>query len=146
MKIKLFIISALFLFTNCENVDVQPIGTVEGKVTIGPLCGIVPVGTTGGDRNGNPCGFSDEAMNKIYGEYKVVLSSTVTKTAIKNVVLNKTGEFKFEIVEGEYSVEVQKVDGSTIGIRQTPDKYLQTTKVTKNQTTKLEFSVDTGIR
>ncbi len=145
MKIKLLIINILFLFTNCEGVDVSLIGTIEGTVTIGPLCGIVPAGTAGGDRN-NPCGLSDEALNKIYSEYKIVLSATnAPQVKLKDFVLDRTGIFKFEIPEGDYQVEVQKVDGSAVGINNS-QKNTTPAKVIKNQTTKIDINVGTGIR
>jgi hypothetical protein len=143
MKIKLLIINILFLFTNCENVDVTPMGTIEGKVTIGPLCGIVPAII---ENRSNPCGLSDEALNKIYAEYKVVLNATgTTKTTKQDFVLNKSGIFKFEVPEGDYQVEIQKVDGSDVGINNS-QKNTTTVKVTKSQTTKIEINVGTGIR
>lgn len=145
MKFKLLIINILFLLTNCEGVDVAPMGTIEGKVTIGPLCGIVPSGTLGGDRN-NPCGLSDEALNKIYAEYKVVLGdANAPQVKLKDFVLDRTGTFKFEIPEGDYQVEVQKVDGSAVGINNS-QKNTTAAKVIKNQTTKIEINVNTGIR
>jgi hypothetical protein len=145
MKIKLIIISIVFLFANCENASIEPMGTIEGKVTIGPLCGIIPSGIT--TTRDNPCGLSDEALNAIYKTYKVALKSVATSTtASKDFVLDKTGVFKFEVPEGNYEVEVQKVDGSTVGIRPVAGQYTKSAKVIKNQVITLNFDVDTGIR
>jgi hypothetical protein len=142
MKAKLLLITLLTIIFGCagENIEADTIGFIEGKVTIGPLCPVVSANTVG-----NPCGYTDAQMNEIYGAYKVVTTST-NLTTKKELNLDKTGIFKFEIPEGDYELAVQKVDGSMIGISGEKSKTISPTKVIKNQTTKLEINIDTGIR
>lgn len=142
MKAKLLLITLLTIIFGCagENIEADTIGFIEGKVTIGPLCPVVSANTVG-----NPCGYTDAQMNEIYGAYKVVATSA-NLTTKKELTLDKTGIFKFEIPEGDYELAVQKVDGSMIGISGEKSKVISQTKVLKNQTTKFEINIDTGIR
>jgi hypothetical protein len=141
----MLILSFLFLMFGCEGVAVLPdTGTVEGKVSIGPLCGIVPAVVN----NSNPCGFSDDQLNQIYSKYKVAISGMVDgKSITKEFVLNKTGIFSFEVPTGSYKVEVILPDGSVNqnGLMSANDLKKDVT-VSKNQVTKVDLEVSTGIR
>ncbi|MCU0325885.1 MAG: hypothetical protein MUF45_11635 [Spirosomaceae bacterium] len=142
MKTKLSLIVLLAIIFGCEGVNIEAdnIGSIEGKVTIGPLCPVVSVNTAG-----NPCGYSDAQMNAIYGAYKVVVTAANQATK-KESTLDKSGVFKFDIPEGSYEVAVQKVDGSVIGVSGQKSTEVLTTKVVKSQVSRLEISIDTGIR
>lgn len=136
----LILVAFLFLF-GCESVAVEA-GIVEGKVTIGPLCGNIPAGTTGT----NPCGFTDEQMDQIYSKYKVAIySESNPKTALKEVVLNRTGSFSFEVPTGGYSVEVILPQGS-VAATQMGSELKKTVSVTKSFVTTISLNVNTGIQ
>lgn len=139
-NIMLLFVAFLFLF-GCENVAIDA-GIVEGKVTIGPLCGNIPVETTGT----NPCGFTDEQMNQIYSKYKVAIySESNPKTVLKEVVLDRTGDFSFEVPTGGYSVEVVLPQGS-IASTKVSGELKKTVSITKNKVTTIILNVNTGIQ
>lgn len=136
----LILVAFLFLF-GCESVAVEA-GIVEGKVTIGPLCGNIPAGTTGT----NLCGFTDEQMDQIYSKYKVAIySESNPKTALKEVVLNRTGSFSFEVPTGGYSVEVILPQGS-VAATQMGSELKKIVSVTKSFVTTISLNVNTGIQ
>ena len=142
-NIMLLLVALLFLF-GCENVAIDA-GIVEGKVTVGPLCGNIPAETTGT----NPCGFSDEQINQIYSNYKVAIySENAPKVAIKEVTLNKTGSFSFQVPTGAYSVEVILPAGSMLNNQPTllGNELKKTVSITKSQVTTISLSVNTGIQ
>jgi len=143
MKATLLVTTLLAGIFGCagENIEANTVvGFIEGKITIGPLCSVVSANMVG-----NPCGYTDAQMNEIYGAYKVVTTSS-NLTTKKELTLDKTGIFKFAIPEGDYELVVQKVDGSMIGINGEKSKVISSAKVLKNQVTKLEINIDTGIR
>ncbi|CAH0994181.1 hypothetical protein EMA8858_00289 [Emticicia aquatica] len=145
MKNLMLIISFLILLFACENtsVELNDVATIEGKVTIGPLCGNVPIIAN----NSNPCGFSDDQMNLVYSKYKVDLSGQVDgKTITKEVVLNKTGVFTFEVPVGTYKVEVILPEGGSSNQFNAQGSLTKQVSLVKNQTSKVEINVDTGIR
>ncbi len=136
----LLLVVFLSLF-GCENVAVEA-GIVEGKLSIGPLCGNIPAVTTGT----NPCGFTDEQMDQVYSKYKVAIySENNPKTALKEVVLNRTGAFSFEVPTGGYSVEVVLPQGS-VALTQLGSELKKTVSVTKNMVTTISLNVNTGIQ
>ncbi len=136
----LILAAFLFLFS-CENVAIDA-GVVEGKVMIGPLCGNIPIVVN----NSNPCGFTDEQMDQVYSKYKVAIySESNPKTAIKEVVLNRTGAFSFEVPTGGYSVEVILPQGSTAST-QIGSELKKNVSVTKSMVTTISLNVNTGIQ
>ncbi len=139
----MLILSFLMLIFGCEKVAVEPeIGIIEGKVIISPLCGNIPAETN----NSNPCGFTDEQLNQIYSKYQVLITGSNGKEMAK-IVLNKTGLFAVELPVGTYRVEVLLPAGTTLPNNTlTTNSLKKTITVLKNQVTKLEIMVDTGIR
>jgi hypothetical protein len=139
-NIMLLLVVFLSLF-GCENVPIDA-GIVEGKVTIGPLCGNMPAGTTGN----NPCGFTDEQMDQVYSKYKVAIySESSPKAALKEVVLNRTGAFSFEVPTGGYSVEVEIPQGSAPST-QLGSELKKTVSISKSKVTTISLNVNTGIQ
>lgn len=133
------LIAFLFLF-GCENVPIDS-GIVEGKVTIGPLCGNIPTMTTGT----NPCGFTDEQMDQVYSKYKVAIYSVNSpKLVLKEVVLNRTGAFSFEVPTGGYSVEVLIPQGSA-ATTQLGSELKKIVSISKSKVTTISLNVNTGI-
>ena len=134
------LVAFLFLFS-CENVPIDA-GIVEGKVTIGPLCGNIPVGTTGT----NPCGFTDDQMDQVYSKYKVAIYSVNSpKVVLKEVVLNRTGTFSFEVPTGGYSVEVLIPQGSAANT-QLGSELKKMVSISKSKITTISLNVNTGIQ
>ena len=134
------LVAFLFLFS-CENVPIDA-GIVEGKVTIGPLCGNIPVGTTGT----NPCGFTNDQMDQVYSKYKVAMYSVNSpKVVLKEVVLNRTGTFSFEVPTGGYSVEVLIPQGSAANT-QLGSELKKMVSISKSKITTISLNVNTGIQ
>jgi hypothetical protein len=134
----------LFTLLGCGMVDVDPSSVIEGKVSIGPLCGNVPIGETGLSKDGNPCGLSNEGMDEIYGKYSVVLK-TSSDVVIIQKKLDRTGSFSFSVNEGTYRLIVDSQVAGLLSITQ-KDRLQKTISIEKNATQSLIFSIDTGIR
>jgi len=134
----------LITIMGCGMVDVAPSSVIEGKVSIGPLCGNVPIGETGLSKDGNPCGLSNEGMDEIYGKYSVVLKSSSDVVIIQKK-LDRTGSFSFSVNEGTYRLIVDSQVAGLLSITQ-KDRLQKTISIEKNATQSLIFSIDTGIR
>lgn len=147
MKTNIIAILLTIALWSCVGETTEPdnLGTIEGKVTISPLCGNIPKGTA---NPLNPCGLSDAAINEIYGAYKVTINSAVgaTKAVTQEKVLDKTGQFSFELPEGDYKVQVLKKDGSPITTSSDLNQLSKSIKLVQNQKVAVDLYVDTGIK
>lgn len=131
----------LIVLMGCGIAKVEPLAIVEGKVKIGPLCGIIPVGV---NNTGNPCGLSNEEMDKIYGNYSVVLKSTMN-AVVTQKKLDRTGLFSFEVKEGNYTLMIESsVTNALTFAQQSEIQKSVTASATQKQY--LELNVNTGIR
>jgi len=72
-KIIIFVIASIF-YLSCQKEEINLIGTVEGKFSIGPLCGIELANAY----ESYPCGFSLEQLDAIYCKYTVQIIDTRT--------------------------------------------------------------------
>ncbi len=138
---KLTGILLFLILIGCSVVDVRPLGTVEGKVSIDPLCGYAPNPT-----DKNPCGLTDEQLDGVYGKYTVVLSS-VSKPSSSTVLrkkLDRTGLFLFEVEEGEYLLNLESSQQNALMFS---DKASieKTIKISSSQKLFVELNVNTGI-
>lgn len=140
-KISFVILIALM---GCGMVDVEPSSVIEGKVTIGPLCGNVPVGETGLPKDGNPCGLSNEGMDEIYGKYSVILKTT-NDVIVAQKKLDRTGSFVFSVNEGTYRLVVDSQVAGLLSVTQ-KEQLQKTISITKNANQSVIFTIDTGIR
>jgi hypothetical protein len=106
----MFVISLLLILLGCESANVTPsMGTIEGTVTIGPLCGNV----TAESESSNPCGFANEQLDTIYSKYKVEIKDASSgKSFAKPETLNQTGLFSFQVPVGSHNVGVTLSEGS----------------------------------
>jgi hypothetical protein len=134
----------LITIMGCGMVDVAPSSVIEGKVSIGPICGNVPTGETGLSKDGNPCGLSNEGMDEIYGKYSVVLK-TSSDVVIIQKKLDRTGSFSFSVNEGTYRLIVDSQVAGLLSVNQ-KDQLQKTIRIEKNATQSLIFTIDTGIR
>ena len=140
-KISFVVLVALM---GCSMVDVEPSSIIEGKVTVGPLCGNVPVGETGLSKDGNPCGLSNEGMDEIYGKYSVVLKNT-NDVVVAQKKLDRTGTYSFLVNEGSYSLIVDSQVAGLLSVAQKA-QLQKTFSITKNSKQSFDFNIDTGIR
>ncbi len=130
MKIKIIlpvvvmiIISTLVIIIGCIR---QEEGFLEGQVSIGPLC---PV---------EPCNITSEQLEKIYDARKIFIYSD--DTLVKEIKLNKTGNYKVELNPGKYMVDIDQ-----FGIGGSKDLPKEV-KIESGKTIKLDINIDTGIR
>ena len=107
-------------------------GSLDIKVTIGPLC---PV---------EPCTNSAEQTKQIYEAYSFVVSDAKTKKTVLEQKITHNGTNGLmnatSIPVGEYELDVKPKTFFS------QEKFPQTFKIEKNVTTKLNIDIDTGIR
>lgn len=136
-RIGIFLIITLM---GCATVELQPMAKIEGKVTIGPLCGNIQVGTIGT----NPCGLSDKDLDTIYGAYSVILKNT-GNAVVSQKKLDRTGTFSFEVAEGNYIVGMESTNSNAFQF--TPNSEIQkSVSAVSSKAQYVEIFVNTGIK
>ncbi len=101
-------------------------GTIEGSVTIGPIC---PV-----EREGVPCIVPPET----YTSRNVVVYAMDQASVIQQMALDTEGNYSLSITPGIYWVQIQPA-----GIGPGEKKPIE---VKLNETIRLDFDIDSGIR
>ncbi len=124
------ILVALFA---CSSQAIAPeIGSLDLKVTIGPLCPL------------EPCNKTTDDIRKVYEAYAFTIKDTKTGKVVleKNLTYNGTnGVLKStDILVGEYELDV--APSSIFTKRNFPQTFI----IEKGKTTQLEVLIDTGIR
>jgi hypothetical protein len=135
---KLIYLFCILVLIACAAVDVRPYGIVEGKVSIGPLCGF-----TMDPNSENPCGLTNEELDRIYGEYTVILSSEHGYTAPLKRKLDRTGVFLFEVEGGRYNVYLESDIQNALAFS-AKTSVEKTVKVSSKQRVFVELNVNTG--
>ena len=104
-------------------------GTLEGKITIGPLC---PVERFPPDPACKP-------SQETYDAYQVAVWTLDKKTMIAEIKPNLDGNYKIELPEGNYVVDLENphLFGSNLPAA---------VKISPAQTTTFDIDIDTGIR
>lgn len=102
-------------------------GTLAGVVKIGPIC---PVETT------NPCPTPPDA----YAARKVLVYDSTHANVLNTVDINSQGLYTIDLAPGAYVVDLLKV-----GIDRSSDVPKAIT-IAANTTTRVDISIDTGIR
>lgn len=127
----------IFILIGCAAVDVKPLGIVEGKVSIGPLCGYAL------DPNSdNPCRLTNEELDRIYGEYTVVVSAENGGSILRKK-LDRTGTFLFEVEEGIYNIYLESSVQNALAFS-AKTNIEKTVKVSSQQRVFIELNVNTG--
>ena len=103
-------------------------GTVEGQVTIGPIC---PV-----ERPDQPCLPTPET----YAARKVLVKSADGATVVETVPLSDTGYYRVDLDPGTYVVDINHA-----GIDRSPD-VPRTLTLSAGEKVILDIGIDTGIR
>jgi hypothetical protein len=126
----LLVLLAMFLAAaaGCTNGPGAGKATLQGQVTIGPIC---PV-----ERPDQPCLPTPET----YAARKVVVLRPDGATVVTTVPLNQTGYYRVNLDPGTYVVDINHA-----GIDRSPD-VPRTLTVAGGETTTLDISIDTGIR
>lgn len=132
---KNFILFSMILVTlfACSSQAITPeVGSLDLKVTIGPLCPI------------EPCNRTTDDIRKVYEAYAFTIKDTKTGKVVleKKLTYNGTnGVLKStDILVGEYELDV------TPSSVFTKKNFPQTFIIEKGKTTQLEVLIDTGIR
>ncbi|MCX6768292.1 MAG: hypothetical protein NTY83_00375 [Candidatus Micrarchaeota archaeon] len=118
-----FLAFALFLF-GCASQSAK--GTLEGRITIGPLC---PV---------EPCHLTQEQIDQAYTSRSIIIYASDRATIVRQISIPPGGNYELELTPGRYFVTIRP---GGIG-----DYPFQEIIVSSNQTTRLDLDVDTGIR
>jgi hypothetical protein len=132
----------IFLMTLVACGEIEPLATIEGKISVGPLCGTVSIIDI--NKNGNPCGLSNEELDKIYGQYTVVLKNG-SNAIVAQKTLDRTGVFVFEVKEGTYVLNIE-FQGQNTYFERTKEQYQQSITVVKNEKKTVTMDIGTGIR
>jgi len=101
-------------------------GTLEGTITIGPLC---PV---------EPCHLSQEQIDQAYTSRSIIVYASDRTTIVRQISIPPGGNYGMELTPGRYFVTIRP---GGIG-----DYPFQEIIISSNQTTRLDLDVDTGIR
>ena len=104
-------------------------GSVEGKVTVGPIC---PV-----ERPGVPCPVPSEA----YTSREVILYAADGTTEVQRMHFLPDGTYHFDVPAGTYVLDTPH-GGIGIGSSELP----KTLTVGEAEKLEVNFSIDTGIR
>lgn len=118
-----FLAFALLLF-GCASQAQK--GTLEGRITIGPLC---PV---------EPCHLTQEQIDQAYTSRSIIIYASDRTTIIRQISIPAGGNYNISLNPGTYFVTIHP---GGIG-----DYPFQEIIVSSNQTTRLDLNVDTGIR
>lgn len=115
-------------FNDCAPTAQTGQGILYGKVNIGPFC---PV-----ERPDVPCPVPPEA----YSSRKVMVYQVDGKTLVTTTVIRPDGSFSVPLSAGKYTVNIAGANGP-FGQSQP-----QTINIISDETTVVEFNIDTGIR
>ena len=135
---KLMYLFFMLILIGCTAADVRPLGIIEGKVSIGPLCGYAI------DPNSdNPCRLTNEELDRIYGEYTVIISSENSYITPLRKKLNRTGVFLFDAEEGSYKVYLESAVQNALAFS-VKTSIEKTVKVSRQQRVFVELNINTG--
>lgn len=136
-KIIIFVIASVF-YLSCQKEEINLNGTVEGKFSIGPLCGIEPANAD----ESHPCGLSFEQLDAIYGKYTVQIIDASTAKVVAEKKMDRTGIYSFSIPDGLYNLDYQPHVTTTSKVQKLPTGF----KVSAGQKTTMDINIDTGLR
>jgi hypothetical protein len=108
--------------------DPKTAGTLEGRVTIGPIC---PV-----ERIDEPC----DPPPEMYARHKLAVMKAEGNQKVMEISMDSKGYYHAELPEGDYVIDFTPHD---VGIGPPPLKQVH---ITAGQTAKLDIDIDTGIR
>jgi len=135
---KLIYLYFILILIGCTAEGVRPLGIVEGKVNIDPLCGY-----TIDPNSDNPCRLTNEELDRIYGDYTVLISSEKSHITPLRKKLDRTGVFLFEVEEGPYKVYLESAikNALALSVKTNIEKNV---KVSNQQRVFVELNVNTG--
>lgn len=136
MKYLSLLFIPLITLLACESAEVAtPMGEIEIRANIGPLCPVANV------TDSTPCGYSVERLNEIYGNYtlKIMTEKNGSKTEVYSTKLSYPAKVIKALPMGTYSIDV---NNQTVTVNTDVEAF--TISSTEKQILNLE--IDTGIR
>jgi len=128
LRMILLLVVAVVLLAGCAQKKNEETGTLQGTVTVGPLC---PV---------EPCNLAPGALAKALEARRVVVFTPDKSSTVKVVDLKSDGSYKTELPTGIYLIDINK-----IGMDSSFDVPKEIT-IEKGKTVELDIDVDTGMR
>jgi hypothetical protein len=125
---KLIQLTFLLFLAACSSVP-RATGELNGHVSIGPLTPVQQVGVP-----------EPTAAPEVYASRQIVIYAEDGKTEVAKVAINSKGDYQVTLAVGTYWVDINHL-GMDRGIG-LPQKV----KIPSGQTTRLDISIDTGIR
>jgi hypothetical protein len=133
------LISGIILFScsyqtiGAENYnDVSLTGTLEGKISIGPLC---PVET-------NPTSPACQPTEETYKAWAIAVWTNNEKSKVKDITPSLDGTYKINLPVGNYTIDFDTKHDNVAGSNNLPISITIETETT----TKADINIDTGIR
>lgn len=126
-----FLFGTLFLLGSCFNESLNPnvTGTLDGTVTIGPLC---PV---------EPCNLSPSEIKAAYAARQILIYEDAdTSKLIGRINLPPDGHYSISLHEGNYLIDL-KENGADRS-QDVPAEIV----IESNKTVTHDIDIDTGIR
>ncbi len=115
-----------FYYSQQQN---APMGVLEGKVSVGPICPVEQVNL--------PC----PVPPSVYTSRELIVYQADGQTPVARQNFSEQGTYHFDLTPGTYIVDISH----TGGFGSSKD-LPQGVTIKANQTTEFDFSIDTGIR
>ncbi len=121
------LLALIILFSACSNSESR--GLLKGTVNIGPLCPVESI----------PLQPECIPTEKTFQAFPVAIYSSDKKTIISRISPSANSSYETELPEGNYVVDLENPHpfGKSLPA---------TVEIRKNETTRLDISIDTGIR
>lgn len=129
--IGLILLAGLFLNPGCDKLSTQEEGTLEGKISIGPIC---PVET-------DPPSPGCLPTAETYKAYPVSVWSSDGRRKIALLNPSLDGSYKTNLESGKYLI-ILETEGNKIGSSNLPVEIT----IISGKVTTLDVNIDTGIR
>jgi hypothetical protein len=138
--IKSLIVAFIFMLAlfSCKekeqmlSIDDWGIGTLKGKISIGPLC---PVETY-------PPSPACQPTMETYKNWATAVWTKDKKLKVMDIKPNLDGSYEIGIEEGEYVIDFISPHNSGIGSSNLPHSVI----IDEGDTSKFDITIDTGIR
>jgi hypothetical protein len=122
---KLLILGLMLI---CISIEAASAGILKGHLKIISPQEVQPADET-----------QSQANELDYADFPLVILSHDGKKEIARMTADSKGEYRIELPAGEYILDVQRKPGR---LRAKPEPF----KVVSNQTVRVDFTIDTGVR
>ena len=123
----------ILVFSSCTKQSVvSGSGVLKGKISIGPIC---PVETIPPQPQCLP-------TRETFNTYATAVWSTDEKTKLQTIVPNLDGTYQINLPSGNYVIDYDVIRTIKIGGSNLPSPIA----ISDKNTTKLDITIDTGIR